>query len=172
MSERPFDGNHVTLLSGDIGKMGNSRDNSYHVVLGAHAATIDGVHIAHGRADGDDLDAFGGGVLSSFFSSTTFRDVTFFENAAKVNHLVYSPLIPTKLGGARDSGGLAAVFHHNTKHRQSVVPARRRTRHLPPPPPPKSQIPNPKSARRRDVQLDLHEPAHPRLPLHQQLGVR
>ena len=87
VSERPSlsSGEHATLLSGDIGGRGNSSDNSYHVVLGAHATTMDGVHIAHGRADGDDLDAFGGGVLSSFFSSMTFREVVFYDNAAKVN---------------------------------------------------------------------------------------
>ncbi|MCK4723846.1 MAG: hypothetical protein KAT75_11095, partial [Dehalococcoidia bacterium] len=40
--------NNITVLSGDIGKPGDKDSNSYHVVVGADNATIDGFTITHG----------------------------------------------------------------------------------------------------------------------------
>ncbi|MCP4327446.1 MAG: DUF1565 domain-containing protein [Alphaproteobacteria bacterium] len=39
-----------TILSGDIGVPGDWRDNSFHVVVGADDAVLDGVTVAHGTA--------------------------------------------------------------------------------------------------------------------------
>jgi len=55
---------HVTILSGEIGKAGNS-DNSYHVVTGANGATLDGFTITAGNANGStsDYTVWGGGIF-------------------------------------------------------------------------------------------------------------
>ncbi|MFT3925164.1 MAG: choice-of-anchor Q domain-containing protein [Myxococcales bacterium] len=49
--DRDFERN-VTILSGDLGVVGDSSDNAYHVVLGADSARIDGFTITGGQADG------------------------------------------------------------------------------------------------------------------------
>ena len=48
-----------TILSGDIGRRGDSSDNSWHVVMGADDAVLDGFTIAGGYA----LDAGGAGAM-------------------------------------------------------------------------------------------------------------
>ena len=55
---------NVTILSGDIGKPGDSSDNSYHVVKGANKATIDGFTITGGNADGVTYYGKGGGMVN------------------------------------------------------------------------------------------------------------
>lgn len=55
---------NVTILSGDIGIPGDSRDNSYHVLVGADDATMDGFTITGGNADGDTSCGKGGGMIN------------------------------------------------------------------------------------------------------------
>ena len=68
-----------TILSGDIGIQGDNSDNSYHVVIGANNATLDGFTIAGGTADGE--DQLGGGMLNES-SSPIVSNCTFSGNSA------------------------------------------------------------------------------------------
>jgi hypothetical protein len=101
---------YPTILSGDIGMVGNNADNSYHVVTGSYTdatAVLDGFTIIGGNADGtgafqisgggmldsngsptitncaftDDL-AFNGGGVANSFSSPTFTNCTFIGDSA------------------------------------------------------------------------------------------
>jgi len=60
---------HHTILSGDIGILGDKSDNCYHVVnnsserLGS-SAVLDGVIIAYGNADGEYPNNIGGGIYN------------------------------------------------------------------------------------------------------------
>ncbi|MBA7651097.1 hypothetical protein ES703_58912 [subsurface metagenome] len=56
--------NNATILSGDIGVPGNSQDNSYHVVVGANDATMDGFTVTGGYADGETSYGKGGGMVN------------------------------------------------------------------------------------------------------------
>jgi hypothetical protein len=75
-----------TILSGDIGTLGNTSDNSYHVVTGSNVnftATLDGFTITAGQADAnatsDIDDAIGGGMFIDD-GSPTINDCTFTNN--------------------------------------------------------------------------------------------
>ena len=62
--ERDWKANE-TILSGDIGTIGNSTDNSYHVVFGANeGAILDGFTITRGNAIGASNE-MGGGMLNT-----------------------------------------------------------------------------------------------------------
>lgn len=54
---------YVTILSGDIGTGGDDTDNSYHVVVGSNASTIDGFTITGGYADGEWYHQRGAGMI-------------------------------------------------------------------------------------------------------------
>ncbi|NBC19227.1 MAG: hypothetical protein GVY18_18130, partial [Bacteroidetes bacterium] len=85
---------HVVTLSGDIGAPGDASDNSYHVVyldggqgvgdIGP-STVIDGLTIAHGRADRFVTNDNGGGLYCDGGGgqcSPTIRDVIFADNSA------------------------------------------------------------------------------------------
>ncbi len=78
---------NLTILSGDIGVLGNTGDNSYHVVYGTalDATTIlDGFTITSGNAKGTiSLTSFGGGMLNYFNSSPTLSNLIFTNNLAE-----------------------------------------------------------------------------------------
>jgi hypothetical protein len=57
---------HATILSGDIGTIGTATDNSYHVVVGANGAVLDGFTITGGCANGSGINENGGGMLSAY----------------------------------------------------------------------------------------------------------
>jgi len=63
LSERPNPG-HPTLLSGDLGTVGDTSDNSYHVVTlnGTYYARLDGFTVTSGNAAGNYPNNQGGGV--------------------------------------------------------------------------------------------------------------
>jgi len=69
---------NVTILSGDIGVLGDDSDNSYHVVTGSgtdRTATLDGFQITGGNGGGSD----GAGMLN-ITGSPTIRNVSFYRN--------------------------------------------------------------------------------------------
>jgi len=108
--------NNVTVLSGDIGKPGDKDSNSYHVVVGADNATIDGFTITHGGttemiagppmkpghirgesplkwiADSP-KDSTGGGMLN-FLASPTVRNCVFIDNSTSKGGGVYNMCYP------------------------------------------------------------------------------
>ena len=55
---------NVTTLSGDIGAENQLSDNSYHVLVGANGASLDGFVIAFGNANGQAFHAKGGGMVN------------------------------------------------------------------------------------------------------------
>ncbi|MCP5110285.1 MAG: DUF1565 domain-containing protein, partial [bacterium] len=61
--QRNWDKN-VTILSGDIGVAGDRDDNSYHVLVGANDAWVDGFTITGGNANGEERHAKGGGMIN------------------------------------------------------------------------------------------------------------
>lgn len=74
---------HVTVLSGNIGGLFNDRDNALHVVTGRNAlgATLDGLVIANGYADGESGNpSKGGGVFLEDSAYVVFQGVTFLQN--------------------------------------------------------------------------------------------
>ncbi len=72
---------NVTTLSGDIGTLDNWQDNSYHVVIGATGATLDGFSVIRGYAYGSGTQAYGGAVYNSG-ASPTITNCTFTANWA------------------------------------------------------------------------------------------
>jgi predicted outer membrane repeat protein len=75
---------NLVTLSGDIGTAGNTSDNSYHVVTGASGATLDGVTISGGNANGSGTNADGGGMYNQN-SSPTLINVIFNANSAQIS---------------------------------------------------------------------------------------
>jgi hypothetical protein len=53
---------YETILSGDINNVGDQNDNSYHVVIGADGAILDGFTITGGYADAIGIDGEGSGI--------------------------------------------------------------------------------------------------------------
>jgi hypothetical protein len=74
---------HATVLSGDIGTIGTATDNSYHVVVGANGAVLDGFTITGGYANVTTLTDYhyGGGMLNDSVSPT-IANCTFTSNGA------------------------------------------------------------------------------------------
>jgi NDP-sugar pyrophosphorylase family protein len=78
--------NHPTILSGDIGIVGNSDDNSYHVVNGSNTdetALLDGFTITAGQADGSQNCPLGcGGGVFNEQGSPTLQHLLVTNNSA------------------------------------------------------------------------------------------
>jgi hypothetical protein len=83
--ERDWEANE-TILSGDIGTSGTATDNTYHVVLGADDAVLDGFTIARGYAFAQEI-ARGGGMLNISVSPTV-ANCTFTRNTALATNSV------------------------------------------------------------------------------------
>jgi predicted outer membrane repeat protein len=78
---------NVTILSGDIGTIGNSADNSYHVVTGSGTdvtAVLDGFTITKGNADFDSGTSADGGGILIVGGSPTLSNLIITENTALV----------------------------------------------------------------------------------------
>jgi hypothetical protein len=73
---------NATILSGDIGAVGDKSDNSYHVVIGASNAILDGFTITAGNAYGIDAYSNGGGMYNYNTSNLTVTNITFSGNSA------------------------------------------------------------------------------------------
>jgi len=72
---------NVTILSGDIGTPGDSSDNSYHTVVGASNAILDGFTVTDGNANGTGNNVYGGGIYNDN-ASPTVTNCTFSNNSA------------------------------------------------------------------------------------------
>jgi hypothetical protein len=78
---------HATVLSGDIGTIGTASDNTYHVVVGANGAVLDGFTITGGYANGNNGNSYAGGGIINDSVSPTIANCTFANNAASgINH--------------------------------------------------------------------------------------
>ncbi len=80
-------GLYPSILSGDIGTVGSTTDNSYHVVVGSgtnSTAVLDGFTITAGNANGTSPTDSGGGMYSSS-GSPTLANCTFSGNMATAN---------------------------------------------------------------------------------------
>lgn len=108
LNQRDFS-NNITILSGDIGIIGDNSDNSYHVVLGSQitsATVMDGFTVTAGNSpdDGGGISLFaaspilqnliitgntavdGGGMFTFNHSHPTLTDVVFTGNTANSQH--------------------------------------------------------------------------------------
>ena len=70
---------NATILGGDIGIAGDAADNTYHVVIGAHLAVLDGFTITGGNANGSGSFIQGGGMYNESCSPTV-ANCTFSSN--------------------------------------------------------------------------------------------
>jgi predicted outer membrane repeat protein len=123
LSERDYV-NNVTILSGDIGVAGNQTDNTYHVLVGANSAILDGFTITGGYANGaPDVDTdetlrwhrLGGGMYNENVSPTiincTFSNNYANSGGAMYNHNYASPTISNctfNNNSAQNGGALLA----------------------------------------------------------------
>ncbi len=90
-----------TILSGDIGTVGNPDDNLYHVISATHvisSTVLEGLTINGGNADGNGENGLGGGLYSKG-GSLRLINVTFAGNAA-----IYG-------GGLYNEGGSPTLFN-------------------------------------------------------------
>ncbi|UCC32246.1 MAG: right-handed parallel beta-helix repeat-containing protein [Phycisphaerales bacterium] len=75
---------HETVFSGDLGTLGDSSDNAYHVVTGSetdHTAVRDGFRITEGNANGGGLNNHGGGMHNDA-GNPTLSNCRFTGNSA------------------------------------------------------------------------------------------
>jgi predicted outer membrane repeat protein len=74
-----------TILSGDIGTIGDSTDNCYHVLYNlftGNNALLDGFTIKEGNASEGWITAMGGGLLNESVTNMTLQNITFESNYA------------------------------------------------------------------------------------------
>jgi hypothetical protein len=108
---------HETVLSGDLGVTGTTDDNAYHVVVGADGATLDGLTLRGGEANGLEAGQGVGAGLFMFSASMTLRNVTLSDNDADSGAGLYSDgrsrphLVGCTLARntANDGGGLVVL---------------------------------------------------------------
>ena len=79
---------NLTVLSGEIGAAGTN-DNSYHVVVGATGAVIDGFTVMAGNASGTAASCRGGGMYNAG-NSPAITNVTFSANSAYAGGGMYN----------------------------------------------------------------------------------
>jgi hypothetical protein len=79
--QRDWESNE-TILSGDIGIVDNSEDNSYHVVFGADNAILDGFVVEKAYADYESSSAAAGGGMLNDGVSPSINNCTFRGNSA------------------------------------------------------------------------------------------
>ena len=84
---------HPTILSGDIGTIGDKSDNSYHVVVGSGTdatAILDGFAITAGNANGSNSPDNSGGGVYNYTGSPTLRNCSFSANSASSGGGIYN----------------------------------------------------------------------------------
>ncbi len=100
-----------TVLSGDIGTVGNDADNVYHVVTAqgvGSTALLDGFVITGGRATGEDTAGWGGGIYIGS-ASPTLRALALLGNTADQGGGMYSTGSSPVLANAVLSGNAATT---------------------------------------------------------------
>jgi len=86
--------NNVTILSGDIGTIGDNSDNSYHVIYNYgnnldNSAVLDGFTITDGNANATNFDRVGGGVFN-WSGSPVFANCSFLNNRGSYGAGMYN----------------------------------------------------------------------------------
>ncbi|MFC2046413.1 hypothetical protein ACFLTC_02700 [Chloroflexota bacterium] len=79
---------NATILSGEVGR--DAGENSYHVVVGADGATIDGFTITGGNANGVGPHNHGGGMVNYNGSSPAVANCTFVGNQGEEGGAMYN----------------------------------------------------------------------------------
>jgi hypothetical protein len=103
---------YISILSGDIGVVGNNSDNSYNVVVSTNVtgATLSGFTITNGNANGTGQNSTGGGIYNSDGSSS--NTLTF------ANCIITGNLATGDGGGVYNTGGgitfTSCTFSGNT----------------------------------------------------------
>lgn len=118
LSQRDWQDNS-TLLSGDIGKIGDASDNAYHVIKGSAEAILDGFTVRDGNADGEQRNGFGGGMFNwgsesaPIVRNTVFTDNQALDGGGVFNFgdvLAYFYNVEIKNNRAALGGGITARF--------------------------------------------------------------
>jgi len=122
---------NATILSGDIGTSGSATDNSYHVVIGAHLAVLDGFTITGGNANGSGFREGGGmynkdcspTVTNCTFSNTAWGGGMYnIDSSPDVTNCTFSGNTSGSGGGMWNDGGGSSptvtncTFSGNTAH--------------------------------------------------------
>ena len=107
---------HVTILSGDIGIADDDADNSYHVVIGASDARLDGFTVTGGNTIGTPGSRTGAGMLNDYVIGSVVANCTFADNSASWGGGMFnggSSLVVTSCSFERnlagDGGGMMNV---------------------------------------------------------------
>ncbi|MBD2753084.1 right-handed parallel beta-helix repeat-containing protein [Spirosoma validum] len=127
--------NFMTVLDGDIGRLLDKTDNSYHVIRSyglTNSAILDGFLITNGYANSNWPDYGGAGMLNNY-SSPTLRNCVFYFNEAKIaggamGNEKSSPLLincvfidnKAGIGGAIENYNSAPMFINVTFSRNSA----------------------------------------------------
>jgi hypothetical protein len=88
-SARATDGPE-TILSGDLGAPGDRSDNAYHVVVGADGASLDGLTVRDGFANGFGLGQGEGAGIINAGASMSLRNVRVTDNEASTGGGIYN----------------------------------------------------------------------------------
>ncbi len=107
LSQRDYETN-ITILSAEIGDTSTETDNSYHVVIGADDAILDGFTITGGYADGEDgepYNKYGGGMLNF---TAGFRDIPMIDYTIGFDVVVNNC---TFTDNYAETGGATYTFH-------------------------------------------------------------
>ncbi len=115
-------GTHESILSGDIGIVGDSTDNCYHVFYHhdiprlTNAAILDGFTITGGCADGSYLAYYVGGGMHNYYASPTISNVAFLSNSAVCGGGMYnyrsSPIIGNTVFSSNSAINGGGMYNH------------------------------------------------------------
>jgi uncharacterized repeat protein (TIGR02543 family) len=101
---------NITILSGDLNGddsgFTNNTENTYHVVMGATGAVIDGVTISGGNANAGNPYDRGGGILNNI-ASPTLTNIIISGNAATIGAGIYNDAASPTLTNVTISGNAA-----------------------------------------------------------------
>lgn len=105
---------NITILSGDLNgddgaNFANIGDNSYHVVIGATDATLDGVTISGGNANASNPYDRGGGILNTA-ANPTLANLIIRDNAATVGAGMYNDASSPTLSDVTFSSNAASKY--------------------------------------------------------------
>ncbi len=121
LAQRNFSVN-ASILSGDIGTVGNNIDNSYHVIANTelnNTAVLDGFRITLGNANGAAVSNFNKGAAVYFVNaSPTLRNIVFANNNADIGAGIYndnsSPILTNVIFTGNTANNGAGMYNTNT----------------------------------------------------------